>query len=260
MRRVPVEMAFRFVDSLFGDPRRLARRARGLVPFVQTAVAYKRQQAKAPASLRLTIGRLYPRLEDRFDSAGDARGHYFHQDLWAAALIHDDAPAVHVDLGSRIDGFVAHLLTFREVLVVDLRGLETEWPRLHFVRGNFRSLPFANSGLPSLSCLHALEHVGLGRYGDPVDPLGHVAASREMERVLGPGGRLYLSVPIGIERVEFNAHRVFAPDTIPQLFKSLHLDGFAAVDDDGRFHATANFADFRAARYSCGLYLFSKPQ
>ncbi len=54
-----------------------------------------------------------------------AGGHYFHQDLWAAKKIFKRRPMTHVDIGSRVDGFVAHLLVFMPVTAVDIRYLDS---------------------------------------------------------------------------------------------------------------------------------------
>jgi len=56
-------------------------------------------------------------LTDRFDPGGDASGHYFHQDLIVARRIFERDPRKHVDVGSRIDGFVAHLAVFRSCVI-----------------------------------------------------------------------------------------------------------------------------------------------
>src|SRR5262249_34943075 len=119
-------------------------------------------------------------------------------------------------------------------------------------------LPFADGGIPSLSCLHVIEHIGLGRYGDPLDPSGAERAAKELQRVLAPGGRLYLSTPVGRERVCFNAHRVFAPDTIVRIFSDLKPPHFAYVDDDGALHTSAAPDDARSLDYGCGLFRFAK--
>ena len=81
-----------------------------------------------------------------------------------------------------------------------------------------------------------------------------------MARVLAPGGRLYFSVPIGAERIEFNAQRVFAPQTILQTFAEhrLRLAAFSAVDDRGLLMPAADPLSFTGAHYSCGLFEFSK--
>jgi len=164
-------------------------------------------------------------------------------------------------VGSRVDGFIAHLLVFMPVTVVDVRPLESKVTGLQFMRGDATSLDgWADNSVPSLSSLHAVEHFGLGRYGDRLDPGGSARAMAALARVVAPGGRLYFSVPIGVERVEFNAHRVFAPETILRTFAEhrLRLAAFSAVDDRGFLIPSADPLSFARARYSCGLFEFTK--
>ncbi len=200
-------------------------------------------------------------LSDYHAGAGVARGHHFHQDLWAARRIFATRPEQHLDIGSRVDGFIAHLLVFMPVTVIDVRPLTTDVTGLNFVRGDATSLDaWADDSVPSISSLHAVEHFGLGRYGDRLDPNGASRAMGAMARVLAPGGRLYFSVPIGAERIEFNAQRVFAPATILQTFAEhrLQLAEFSAVDDRGFLMPSADPLSFTGAHYSCGLFEFSK--
>jgi hypothetical protein len=219
---------------------------------------YARQAAGTPFDVR--TGPLTPTLTDYDAPAGIARGHYFHQDLWAARRIFAARPAIHVDIGSRIDGFAAHVLTFMPITIVDIRPMESPVDGLTFVQGDATKLTsIADGSIPSLSSLHAIEHIGLGRYRDRIDANGWQAAARELTRVLAPGGRLYLSVPIGRERVEFNSHRVFAPATIIGAFAPLQLAAFNAVDDDDALRMNADPMAFAAARFSCGMFEFLKP-
>lgn len=257
MRPARLTSAARIVAALAGDPRRHVRAVRGVAPYIRNLRDYRARQQDAPPSLRLGA-HVYPCLTDRYELAGTASGHYFHQDIWAARRIFEAAPARHVDVGSRVDGFVAHLLCFREVEVVDLRPLVSSDPRLRFVQASMLSLPYSDGAVESISCLHAAEHVGLGRYGDAVDPLGCFAAMRELKRVVAAGGRLYFSVPIGRERVEFDAHRVFAPRTILEVFDDLELAAFGAVDDRGDLAEEAEPEQFADSHYACGLFLFEK--
>lgn len=202
--------------------------------------------------------RVRPFLHDFDADAGEASGHYFHQDLWAARLIYERRPSHHLDIGSRIDGFVAHLLTFMPVTVIDVRPLPSQVVGLSFIQGDATDLSDVRSdSIESLSCLHAVEHFGLGRYGDPIDPDAPSKAIGAMARVLAPGGRLYLSAPIGAERVEFNAHRIFNPLTIPKE-SGLPLLSFAAIDDAGNLILDATPEDFGDAHYACGLFVFTK--
>ena len=108
-----------------------------------------------------------------------------------------------------------------------------------------------------MSCLHVAEHIGLGRYGDPLDPHGTEKAARQLERVLAPEGHLFFSLPVGRPRTAFNAHRVHDPQHIPELFPALRLDAFAGVDD------AAASRRARAGRpggleWACGFYRFTR--
>ena len=112
--------------------------------------------------------------------------------------------------------------------------------------------------LSIFSCLHVAEHIGLGRYGDQLDPKGTFSTAVELERVLAPGGNLYFALPIGIPRVCFNAHRIHAAETICAYFSGLTLMEFSGVHDDGRFVERVTLEEFRSSEYACGLFWFSK--
>jgi len=165
----------------------------------------------------------------------------------------------HVDIGSRIDGFVAHLLPFCTVEYVDIRPIESPFFELVFKQGSILSLPYADNSISSLSCLHVIEHIGLGRYGDPVDPEGHCKAAAELVRVLQPGGNLYLGTPVGKETVCFDAHRVFYVETVLQMFSGLSLESFDFIDDKGaEIKSRVDYSAANTNRFGCGLFVFSK--
>jgi hypothetical protein len=202
-----------------------------------------------------------PVLSDAASSSGVAKGHYFHQDLWAARCIHAIMPAQHIDVGSRVDGFVAHLLTFMNITVIDVRPLVSKVPGLAFVQKDMMSENDADGlSSESVSCLHALEHFGLGRYGDPFDWNGWRKGLVNLAQIVKVGGRLYLSVPIGPQVVEFNAHRIFAPQTIineaEKLGLSLHE--FSFIDDDGDFHGGVKVDEAVGCSFGCGCFEFIK--
>lgn len=200
---------------------------------------------------------LFPILSDYKEESGSASGHYFHQDLLVAQLIHAANPTRHVDIGSRIDGFVAHVAAFRQIDVLDIRPLQpTAHANINFVQADLMQAPAHLAGrYDSVSCLHALEHFGLGRYGDPVNADGHLLGFSSVLSLLAPGGVLYLSVPIGKRRVEFNAHRVFDPSDIPALGEGrLTLERFDYVGDDGALRQRASIGDAAGLRYGCGIY------
>ncbi len=202
---------------------------------------------------------ILPMLSDRDEPSGAIRDHYFWQDLWAASKIFERAPEEHFDIGSRVDGFILALLSFRSVTMIDIRPLPVEVPRLHFRQANATALAdFADQSIDSISSLHAVEHFGLGRYGDPIDPGAAARSMRELARVCRPSGRVYFSVPIGRERTCFNAHRVFGPSSVLAAFGDLTLASFAGVDN-GRFRTDCDPDDYRDADYACGLFEFTRP-
>lgn len=183
-------------------------------------------------------GRQLPIL-DEWSATSGSLGAYFHQDLRVAGWIHQDSPSRHVDVGSRIDGFIGHLAVFREVEVLDIR------PQPHAIRNIvFHQLDLMEELPPtwvgctdSLSCLHTIEHFGLGRYGDSIDPGGHINGVEQLKRMVKPGGLLYLSTPIGPQRVEFNAHRIFAARTLLGWFEDgWEIERFAYLDDSEILH------------------------
>lgn len=211
------------VSSQFGiDFRRIFRSVRGLPRYVADLLRFR----------NVYKGRLdiLPCLQDWYEEGGSTKDEYFWQDLYVAQKIHRANPVKHVDIGSRIDGFVAHVASFREIEVFDIRPITSKIPGV-----TFRQADFMNSSelmveyCDSLSSLHALEHFGLGRYGDPINPSGYIAGFCNMVKILRSGGLFYLSVPVGIERVEFNANWVFNPRSIIRLAteNGLQLKEFA---------------------------------
>jgi len=208
------------------------------------------------------FGKPYPCLDDRYQQSGSARGHYFHQDLLIACRIHEAAPETHLDVGSRIDGFVAHVAAFRPIRVLDIRPMTQSIPNVEFVQADIMGeLPEELiDSTDSLSCLHALEHFGLGRYGDPVDYDGYLKGFDNLLRLLRPGGTLYLSVPIGPQRIEFDAHRVFAMPYLLGLVEGhCKVRDFSYVDDRGDLHEsvawdTPEAADNFGCHYGCGIF------
>lgn len=199
---------------------------------------------------------LYPCLSDATPrTAFDA--HYFFQAAWLARRLAEAKPARHTDIGSDV-GMVGVLSAFVPVDFVDIRPLQVELTGLTPRAGSLAALEFASASIASLSCMHVIEHAGLGRYGDPLDPAGHETAAAELARVVAPGGELFVSVPVGRERVCFNAHRVFSHASVQRLFPSLRLKAFALVDDLGRFHAQGSPARADACDYGCGLFHFVK--
>jgi hypothetical protein len=174
-----------------------------------------------------------------WDEQSGGLGGYFFQDLTVARWIFDAAPARHVDVGSRIDGFIGHLAVFREVEVLDIRPQSALVSNVKFHRLDLmQALPDAwIESTDSLSCLHTIEHFGLGRYGDTLDPHGHLKGLAQLMLMVKKGGMFYLSTQIGDERIVFNAHRVFAPETMLKWFaEGWIIEKSALVDESSHLH------------------------
>jgi SAM-dependent methyltransferase len=202
-----------------------------------------------------------PRLSDKYAEGGIMRGAYFHQDLYVARKIFQAAPRKHVDIGSRTDGFVAHVAAFRPIEVLDIRPITSNVKNIAFKQADLMTLqPDMVSYCDSISSLHALEHFGLGRYGDPVDYWGYQKAISAITQILEPGGSFYFSVPIGPQRIEFNAHRVFAVSYLIELLRAFYETvDFSYVDDIGDIHENVELdADLIATNcgcnYGCGIF------
>lgn len=219
------------------DAGRLLQTCRGLVWFARDYRELRRQAA-ASSEGGFPFSRLCPCLDEREVSAGGVNNAYFWQDFLVARRVMEANPARHVDIGSRIDGFVAHVACFRQIEVFDVRPLPASIPNVVFRQCDMMAVPPGFEGCcDSLSSLCALEHFGLGRYGDPVDYHGHVHGFHAMQRILMPGGVLYLSVPVGEQRIEFNAHRVFSLEYLMGLFAGgFTVERFTLVDDNGICH------------------------
>lgn len=146
---------------------------------------------------------------------------YFYQDAWAFEKIVNRRPKHHIDVGSH-HKFVALLSKVVPVTMVDIRPLSLPLESLKFQKGSILELPFENNSVDSLSSLCVVEHIGLGRYGDPLDPNGSEKAISELCRVLAPGGYLYLSVPVGDQSLTaFNAGRIFNVEDLKQILSPL---------------------------------------
>ncbi|MFO1492052.1 MAG: DUF268 domain-containing protein [Kiritimatiellia bacterium] len=246
------------------QPVRAWNALRSLPATVREYAAYRRRGADAawPVSFN------FPSLADRREESGVARGAYFHQDLLVARKVFERNPRRHLDVGSSVQGFVAHVASFRAIEVMDIRPLTTSILQIRFVRHDLMLPPPdpLRGAFDSVSCLHALEHFGLGRYGDPVDPDGWRKGLAHLVDLVAPGGMLYLSVPIGPQRVEFNSHRVFAAGTVPdEIANRTMLADFHVVDDRGELHpGVALTPELRVANagcwMGCGIYEFRKTE
>jgi len=242
------------------DPIKFINSFRGLLSFIKDYINLKKQVTNN--NFPFTF---YPILDDKYKQGGTATGHYFHQDLIVAQKIYKANPTSHIDIGSKVDSFIAHLITFRKVTIIDIRELKSNIENINFLQANMINMKEdLYESCSSLSCLHALEHFGLGRYRDPIDIDGHLKGFENMYNILKPDGIFYFSVPIGKQRIEFNAHRVFSVTYILHMYSNkFEILDFSYVDDKGDLHQhielTEEFINkSNKFNYSCGIFELRK--
>ena len=202
--------------------------------------------------------------KDRWLCPDDATGstsfdaHYVYHTAWAARILAATHPEKHVDIGSCLR-FVTLASAFVPLEFYDFRPAALTLSGLASQHADVTALPFATGSIPSLSCMHVVEHIGLERYGDPLDPQGDLKAMAELERVLAPGGQLLFVVPIGgTARIQYNAHRIYTFAQVLSSYKELHVEKFALITDKGEFIENAQPAVADEQRYGCGCFLLKK--
>ncbi|MCL5289517.1 MAG: DUF268 domain-containing protein [Firmicutes bacterium] len=200
----------------------------------------------------------YPCLADR-TSKTPFDPHYFYQACWLSRRLARLSPEKHVDIGSHVQ-MIGVISGFVDTVFYDYRPLQAAVGGLECRQGDLLQLPMPPGSVYSLSCLHVIEHIGLGRYGDPLDPQGSTRACAQLERVLKPGGWLFVSVPVGRERVCFNAHRVFPPHSVLKMFTGLDLVSFSFVNDAGVYFDNYSLEEAANCSYGCGMFVFRKEE
>ena len=201
----------------------------------------------------------YPCIDDNTKTTGFDR-HYIYHPAWAARVLADTKPAEHVDISSTLN-FASLVSAFVPIRFFDFRPADVRLTNLTSGSADILKLPFPDNSIDSLSCMHVVEHVGLGRYGDPLDPEGDLKAISELKRVLAKDGNLLFVVPVGKPRVMFNAHRIYSYEQIVGYFSDLELVSFVLISEkqeDGGLIFDATALDVKKQNYGCGCFLFRK--
>lgn len=255
-----IKLHWLFTSQLGLDLLRFLRSLRGVPVYLRDWFLFRRGYTGKM--------KVMPCLHDRYEEGGTTKSEYFWQDLIVARWIYEAKPVRHVDVGSRVGGFVAHVASYRQIEVFDVRPITTVVPGVVFIQADLMNpatmLNTAEGYCDSLSCLHAIEHFGLGRYGDPINPKGYQRGISNMAQLLKSGGTFYLSVPIGQERVEFNANWVFNPRTIIRCanVNGLKLRALTTLSASGNpLKVSLNDETLDALaedRYTLGIFVFTK--
>lgn len=204
----------------------------------------------------LLTAEIRPLLNDK-TSTTVFDAHYVYHPAWAIRIVKRINPKVHIDISSSLH-FCANLSAFIPVHFYDYRPAILNLSQLKTSHANLTNLHFENDSIESLSCMHTVEHIGLGRYGDLIDPKGDLKAIAELKRVCAIGGNLLFVTPIGKPRLQFNAHRIYSPQMIMEYFDGFELIEFAYVSDNQEFIHSTNPSDARHQSYACGCFWFKK--
>ncbi|MBL0923392.1 MAG: DUF268 domain-containing protein [Sphingomonadaceae bacterium] len=235
------------------------------------AIQVTKQMTEVLRQFRVLKNTLHPRFDlswrDRWLHLRDATAttgfdrHYVFHTAWAARIVASIMPGLHVDVSSSLY-FVTAVSAFVPTKFIDYRPADLQLSGLRSEAGDLMSLPFEGGSLESISCMHVVEHVGLGRYGDPLDYDGDLKAAAELTRVVAEGGNLLFVVPVcGKARIQFNAHRIYQYDQVIKMFPDFDLAEFALIPDDGSDEGLIRNADPTLAsrqRYGCGCFHFVK--
>lgn len=218
-----------------------------------------RRQSRNRSDLQVVWHDRYPCLNDNTGNTGFDRHYVFHT-AWAARIIWQNRPQKHVDVSSSLY-FSSILSASLPIEFYDYRPASLGLDNLRSERADLLRLPFEDGSIQSLSCMHVVEHIGLGRYGDALDSHGDLRAIAELKRVVAPMGDLLLVVPVGRPRVMFNAHRIYSYEQILSYFSELVLKEFALIPDDeatGGLMRHANSDLVKDQVYACGCFWFQK--
>jgi SAM-dependent methyltransferase len=186
--------------------------------------------------------------------------HYVYHTAWAARVVAQLSPSKHIDISS-YTYFSTLLSAFVPVEFYDYRPAEITLSNLKCGAADLCDLEFSDRSVESLSCMHTIEHIGLGRYGDPMDANGDKRALAELERVLAPRGSLLVVVPVGKPRIQFNAHRIYDPQMLEDYLPNLKLAQWTLLPDDTSRGLVDNPSREFALqqRYGCGCFWFQRP-
>lgn len=199
---------------------------------------------------------LFPCLDDKtITTPFDA--HYVYHPAWAARIVKQINPDLHTDISSTLH-FCTMLSAFIPTAFYDYRPAALALNNLSSASADLTNLKFESNSIASLSCMHTIEHIGLGRYGDELDPNGDIKAINELARVCAPGGNLLLVVPVGKKRIMFNAHRIYDPEEFEHYLSGFKLMDFSLVTDENDFINNANYEQAQSQNYGCGCYWFTK--
>lgn len=202
----------------------------------------------------------YPCLNDD-SSLTNFDSHYIYHVAWAIKKVLDSKPEQHVDISSSLN-FCTSICSVIPTTFIDYRPANLILNQLVCKKGDITdTTQWEENSYDSVSCMHVVEHIGLGRYGDILDVNGDLSAMSNLMKIVKPGGRLLFVVPTGIPEIYFNAHRVYSAKWIIDFFSSqFELNEFYYIFSDSTKSPLLNcdISLTENVTYGCGCYEFIK--
>lgn len=236
---------------------RFAKKFQGIIYFATDLFTYSK--LNKTKRFKISAINFYPCLSDR-TSTTDFDRHYVYHTAWAIRKVTEMNPVKHIDISSSLF-FCSALSATITTEFYDYRPAPLKLSNLKTNFSDLSNLPFTDNSIESLSCMHVVEHVGLGRYGDKMNPEGDLKAISELKRVVKQGGTLLFVVPVGKERVQFNAHRIYSLKQIVDLFKDWTLEELYLIPDKNYSEEpilNPTIETVENQNYGCGCFLFRK--
>ncbi len=234
----------------------LIRFPKKVVRFFQFASEYRQIKQMNDQRFSIDLKDIYPCLTDKIRTTPFDQ-HYIYHPAWAARVLAKTRPEFHLDFSS-ILSFSTIVSAFVPVKFYDYRPADMKLSGLESAFADLNKLPFEDNSQPSISCMHTVEHIGLGRYGDPLDATGDLKAIEELKRIVQPEGDLLFVTPLGRPRIDYNAHRVYSFEQIAHYFAPFKLVEFSLIPDAGGLIENADPALVAMQNYGCGCFWFKK--
>ena len=234
----------------------LIRFPKKVIRFFEFIGEYRKFKSINDKRFSVDLKDIYPCLTDRIKTTPFDQ-HYIYHPAWAARVLAKTRPEYHLDFSS-ILSFSTIVSAFVPVKFYDYRPADMKLSGLESAFADLNKLPFEENSQPSISCMHTVEHIGLGRYGDTLDATGDLKAIEELKRIVKPEGDLLFVTPVGQPKIMFNGQRVYSYEQIISYFENFRLIEFSLIPDAGGLIANANPEIVQTQVYGCGCFWFKK--
>lgn len=253
--RIYLRRIYIFLIAFGIDFRKTFYFIKNFLKFINDLFTFKKKGGK--------INNIYPFFDNYNSDAKEFENQLFHADLLISQYIYQKKPLNHLDIGSRIDGLVAHVASYRKLDVMDIRNVNIKpHKNINFIKKDLIKIQNFDKEkkYDSISSIGVIGHIGLGRYGDEIDPNGHVKAIKNICNLTIESGLIYILVPVGKKGVEFNSHRVLDPKEIINYFKenNCELLEFNLVNDFGNLETNCDINNSENLNFGGGIFIFKK--